>query len=280
MAAGDGATLPDADAELVRYAGTADLARGDWPEAFAARAGETVCVAVSPFSGCYEFFDESGAVFWTVVPVLPTTENWVAPFRHAEGGTHPDDALYEPWRLVDVWHLTHAESAEFSGRARPPGAPNPVPGTCEPGTLVTRRSALITRGADGPATNLCFTAFSHTATNLYFTAAWPTNEPLPDATLDLYGSTNLSSRWMHLSSHPATNPPVSFAIDPATLPWYVSPTQHVHDATCISLTNLVLSPLDGITVYTNAFCPARRTAPRARPGSSGSVRASTATATA
>lgn len=48
MAAGDGVTLPDADAEIVRHAGTIDLSRGEWPEAFAARAGETVCVAVSP----------------------------------------------------------------------------------------------------------------------------------------------------------------------------------------------------------------------------------------
>ena len=81
MAAGDGATLPDADAELVRFAGTVDLARGKWPAAFVARAGETVCVAVSPFTGCYEFFDESGQCFYTLVPVLATTENWVAPFR-------------------------------------------------------------------------------------------------------------------------------------------------------------------------------------------------------
>ena len=111
MAAGDGVTLPDADLELVRFAGRVDLARGDWPEAFGVRAGRTICVAVSPFSGNYEFFDMRGEVFWTVMPVLPTTENWVAPFRHAEDGTHPDDNLYVPWRLGDVWFLSHAESA-------------------------------------------------------------------------------------------------------------------------------------------------------------------------
>ena len=80
-AAGEGVLLPDADAELVRHAGTIDLAKGDWPEAFLSHAGETICVAVSPFNGGYEFFDESGECFFTLVPVLTTTENWVAPFR-------------------------------------------------------------------------------------------------------------------------------------------------------------------------------------------------------
>ena len=72
MAAGDGVTLPDPATEIVRHAGTADLARGDWPAAFLARAGGTICVAVSPFTGNYEFFDESGERFFTLVPVLPT----------------------------------------------------------------------------------------------------------------------------------------------------------------------------------------------------------------
>ena len=60
IVSGDGVTLPDAERGIARVAGTADLAAGDWPDAFLVRAGETVCVAVSPFTGCYEFFDESG----------------------------------------------------------------------------------------------------------------------------------------------------------------------------------------------------------------------------
>ena len=248
MAAGEGVLLPDADAELVRHAGTIDLAEGDWPAAFHARAGGTICVAVSPLTGDYGFFDESGECFFTLVPVLPTTENWVAPFRRAEEGSFPDDDLYAPWRLVDVWSLSHAEfaeSAEYVSHAE--SAENAA-------SLVSRHSSLVTRGTASPATNLSFTAFSFTETNLLFVAAWPTNEALPDATLDLYGSTNLlDPRWLFLSSHPATNPPVPFSVDPATLPWYVEPTQHVHDATCVSITNVVLSPLDGTTVYTNAL---------------------------
>ena len=260
MAAGDGVTLPDPATEIVRYAGTADLAHGEWPEAFGAHAGETICVAVSPFTGNYEFFGETGECFFTLAPVLPTTGNWVAPFRHAEDGAHPDDGLYAPWRLVDVWLLSHAESAAF---AEPFGRDAP---TAHP---------LRLRGAtpDAAPTNLCFTSFSFTETNLFFTAAWPTNEPLPDATLDLYGSTNLlDSRWMLIASHPATNTPVGFAVGPASLPWHVVPEQHVHDATCVSVTNIVTSPLDGVTVYTNAFwsCATNRT-----PGEAGFFRLGT-----
>ena len=254
LASGEGVLLPDADAELVRFAGTVDLAEGDWPDEFRTRTGQRICVAVSPFTGCYEFFGESGEVFWTVVPFSPTTENWVAPFRHAEPGPTPDDALYESWRLVDVWLLSHAESAELRSHAESAELAELRFHAENTGSLVTRHSSLVTRGAAGPATNLCFTAFSLAATNLFFAAAWPTNETLPENVLDLYGTSDLSSRtWMFLSSHPATNTPVSFSVDPATLPWSVASTQHVHDATCQSVTNVVVSPFDGITAYTNVF---------------------------
>ena len=244
LAAGDGALLPDAERALARHAGTVDLARGDWPEAFAERAGETVRVTVSPFTGCYEFFDEAGEVVWTVVPVAATTENWVAPFRHAEMGERPDDALYESWRLVDVWLLSHAENAENaeSGGASSPG---------EPPRVFRLASPVIPTAV---ATNLCFTSFSISATSLLFTASWPTNDPPPDATLDLYGTPRLRAPfWTFLSSHPATNPPAAFSVPLSALPWHDDSPPHVHDATCASLTNLVVSPLDGSTVYTNAF---------------------------
>ena len=265
MAAGDGVTLPDADAELARFAGMVDVAHGDWPDAFRSRAGETICVAVSPFTGNYEFFDETSEVFWTVVPAFPTTENWVAPFRHAEDGPFPDDALYAPWRLVDVWFLSTTEHTEDTeGGASSPSEPPRLDSHAEfaefeshaenADTFAARRSALVTRGATVPVTNLCFTAFFFSETNLDFTAAWPTNETLPESTVDLYGTTNLlDPRWMFLSSHPATTNPVAFAVDPVTLPWSVEPTQHVHGATCVSTTNVVASPLDGSTVYTNVF---------------------------
>ena len=208
-----------------------------WPLPFQERVGESIALRISPDTGCYEFADSDGTVFWTVVPVAPLTWNWISPFRSP---LRPDTQnLYSPFRLAREWLLL--SPSESDSRAE----------SAEP--LATRRSSLATRGAADPATNLCFTAFSYTETNLFFTAAWPTNEALPESALDLYGSTNLSSRWTLLSSHPATTNPVSFAVVRATLPWYVEPTQHVHDASCVSLTNVVLSPLDGVTVYTNAF---------------------------
>jgi hypothetical protein len=283
IVSGEGVTLPDAEREIARAAGTVDLAAGDWPDAFLVRAGEKVCVAVSPFTGCYEFFDESGSVFWTVVPVLPTTDNWVAPFRHAEPGPSPDDDLYAPWRLVDVWLLSTTEDTESWGGASSPSEPRRLGPHAESAAFESHAESagnaepLPTRGADGPATNLCFTAFSYTETNLFFAVAWPTNAGspaggagpqggpegvLPGNVLDLYGKSNLSSRaWTFLSTHPATNPPVSFSVEPAALPWYVEPTQHVHDATCAVVTNVVLSPLDGVSVYTNIVwsCATNRT---------------------
>ena len=244
LVAGEGVLLPDADAEVVHVAGTVDLSEGDWPAAFAARAGGTVCVAVSPSTGCYEFFDESGEVFWTVVPVSPTTENWVAPFRHAEAEPSSDDALYESWRLVDVWHVLHAEAAEADSRAE----------FAENAERAASRPRL--REAAEPDTavsDLCFTAFAPDPMNLRFTVAWPTNETLPDDLLDVYGSTNLSGRWTFLCSAPVATNPVSFVVDPDALPWHVVPTQHVHDATCPAATNVVVSQLDGVTVYTNVI---------------------------
>ncbi len=236
MVKGEGARFPVGMADPARDADAIVFVDETWPSAFRDRIGEAITLRVSPETGCYEFAGTDGTVFWTVVPVAPLTWNWIAPFRFS----HRPDAqdLYSPFRLAREWRLlspsdpdSRAESAE---------------------TLVTRRSSLVTRGAGDPATNLCFTAFSYTETNLFFTAAWPTNETLPESIVDLYGSTNLlEPRWTFLSSHPATNPPVSFSVDPAALPWHVEPTQHVHDATCAISTNVVLSPLDGVTVYTN-----------------------------
>ena len=245
---GAGARFPDGMADPASD-GDFVFVDGSWPLPFRERVGEAVALRISPDTGCYEFADPDGTVFWTVVPVAPLTWNWISPFRSP---LRPDARdLYSPFRIAREWLLL--SPAEFDSRAE--SAENAEP-------LVTRHSSLVTRGAAGPATNLCFTAFSYTETNLFFAAAWPTNETLPEAVLDLYGSTNLlDPRWTFLSSHPATTNPVSFAVAPAALPWYVEPTQHVHDATCAVATNVVLSPLDGVTVYTNVVwsCTTNRT---------------------
>ena len=238
---GAGARFPGGMADPARDADAIAFVDETWPIPFQERVGEAITLRVSPETGCYEFANPDGTVFWTVVPVAPLTWNWISPFRSP---LHPDtQELYSPFRLAREWRLL--SPADLDSRA----------GTARNAeTLATRRSSLVIRGAGDPATNLCFTAFAYTETNLYFNAAWPTNETLPESVVDLYGSTNLlEPRWTFLSSHPATNPPVPFSVDPATLPWYVEPTQHVHDATCVSITNVVLSPLDGTTVYTNAL---------------------------
>lgn len=201
-----------------------------WPAAFQARAGASVYLRVSPDTGCYDFEDVDGTVFWTVVPYAPLTWNWISPFRSP---LRPDaQNLYSPFRLVREWRLTTPE-------------------------LETARAAAMRRAPHrfappGPVTNLCFTALAITNDVLFFTADWPTDEPLPESTLDLYGTSNLASRaWSLLSSHPATNKPAFFSVPMAALPWHDDTPPHVHDETCTVTTNVVLSPLDGNTVYTN-----------------------------
>ena len=245
MVDGAGARFPDGMADPARDGDSIAFVDETWPLAFRTRIGESIALRISPDTGCYEFEDSDGAVFWTVVPYAPLTWNWISPFRSP---LRPDaQNLYSPFRLAREWTLTTPEIEAMR-------------------TVPMRRAPPRSAPPD-PAAGLRFTGFVFTETNLSFTAAWPTNETLPDSTLDLYGSTNLiGSRWMFLSSHAATNPPVEFAVDPATLPWSVAATQHVHDATCSAETNIVLSPLDGTTVYTNIVWSCDAPLPSTPPG--------------
>ena len=201
-----------------------------WPAAFQMRVGASVYLRVSPDTGCYEFEDANGNVFWTIVPYAPLTWNWISPFRSP---FHPDaQGLYSPFRLVREWRLTTPEIEEMR--------------------MVPMRRAPLRSTPPEPVTNLCFTAFSITNDVLFFTVDWPTNNVLPESTLDLYGTSNLASRtWSFLSSHPATNRPASFSVPMTALPWYDPAPPHVHGEACGVSTNIVLSPLDGGIVYTN-----------------------------
>ncbi|MBR1837162.1 MAG: hypothetical protein IJ783_07720, partial [Kiritimatiellae bacterium] len=236
IVSGEGIALPAADVSVVLKAGSVDLGLGDWPEEFLSRAGETVSVSVSPETGFYEFSDESGETFYTLVPAAPTTGNWVAPFRRAGDAPAPVDPLYHPSRVVMLWRL--------SGREEPVGA-------LAAGAAGGRRQAL--RSAPAAATNLQFAALSlSSASNtVFFSATWPQESPPPGGLLDLYETDSLSPMaWRRVASFPATNPPPArFA-----LPWPAlaeEPQRHVHDASCTAVTNLVVSPLDGVTPYTN-----------------------------
>lgn len=201
-----------------------------WPRAFQARIGDPVFLRVSSTTGCYDFEDADGSVFWTVVPYAPLTWDWISPFRSP---LRPDTQnLYSPFRLVREWRLTTPEIEEMR--------------------TVPMRRAPLRSAPPGPATNLCFTAFAITNDVLFFTVDWPTNNVLPDDTLDLYGKSNLlSSSWLFLSSHPATNKPAVFSVPMSELPWHDATPLHAHDESCGISTNIVLSPLDGTTVYTN-----------------------------
>ena len=234
IVSGVGVMYPGSDLESATTPALA-LLDAEWPDPFLDRIGETISVRVSSTTGYYEFTDESGSVFWIEIPVAPLTWNWVAPFLRPYDPPTQDFSLIAPWHLGDRWRLSTETLEEL--HAVPP---------------LLRSLPLRSAPRTNDVTNLCFTAFTFTETNLYFTAAWPTNDALPDNLLDLYCSTNELDRFRFLlSSHPATNPPVSFNIPSALVPNWGCATSHVHDATCPVVTNIVLSPLDGTTIYTN-----------------------------
>ena len=231
VVSGEGVMYPGEDAASKTNPQLA-LLDESWPGAFLDRIGETVSVRVSPATGCYKFSDEDGTVFWIEVPVAPLTWNWTAPFLRPFAGPDDDPSLISPWHIADRWIL----STEALGDLRGP-APRRAP----------RRLS-----SPSPVTDLRFSSFGFTPTNLYFTAAWPTNGTLPGNILDLYCSTSRLDRFPFLlSSHPATNPPVDFHIPSSLVPNWGVAAPHAHDSTCPVVTNVVLSPLDGVTVYTN-----------------------------
>ena len=229
MVEGDGGTIPDPDQAVVRKAGTIDVSVGEWPDPFRDRVGHSVYLAVSQETGNYEFMDEDGTVFWTIVPVLATTENWVAPFRRFSDAASESDAFYSPWRLWDIWNVVDSpvEPEEDSGYPR------------YAQTVSTPRS--------GSTTNLSFVSFLRTDTHFCFEVAWPEDESLPFDKLDLYVSTNLlSPRWSYLCTVMAQTPPAKLAVPCEAVPGFGT-DGHEHGADCFSLTNTLVSPLDGVT---------------------------------
>jgi len=103
LVGGAGARFPDGMTTSAREADSLVFVDETWPAAFQERAGETVLLHVSEQTGCYEFIDIDGIVFWTVVPATPLTWDWVSPFRSPfQTDTHD---LYSPFRLAWEWRL-------------------------------------------------------------------------------------------------------------------------------------------------------------------------------
>ena len=172
IVSGEGVVLPDADVPIVLDVGTVDLSQGDWPEEFSSAAGNFAFVSISPDTGNYEFSDTSGAVFWTLCPVVPLVGNWVAPFRRSTDVPSSVDPLFDPSRVVLRF---------FPSLNRCTVEPlNRSVGVMQFGTSMERHSS--------ETASLRFSAFEIGDTNgaIRVEADWPEEGPPPDATLDLY----------------------------------------------------------------------------------------------
>lgn len=245
LVSGGGVLYPDGVESPVANGGAA-IVDGGWPTSLASRIGQRVFLSVSRETGLYEFRDASGTVFHAESPHSPLVWNWIAAFRDPDGADPENASLHAPWRVSMSWFLAQPPNAA-SGGDRTSGAGGRFSGDIAP---VPQRSAP---DPSAPVSNLCFTAFSYTSSNIAFTVSWPEDDPPPDGVLDLYCSTNILQRfpWRVHTECGATNPPHVFSVEPSVVPGWNLPAFHVHGPGCQATTNIVVSPLDGTTVYTN-----------------------------
>ena len=240
IVSGEGVVLPDADVPIVLDSGSIRLCSGAWPESFHARIGETFSLSLSPDSSRYEFRDAADTLFWTEIPDALPPDGWVASFRRASDDPSPMDPLFDPTRIVMLWNILGDEEPQ----------PEDCSGTEMPEVLSRR---FASRSAATQPEKLRFSAFSvQDEATLLFSAEWPQDEPPPGGVLDLYETDSLQPvAWRLVASFPATNSPASFLLDwPAATNASV---QITHTETCSAVTNLMVSPLDGETIYTNVI---------------------------
>ena len=137
---GAGARFPPGVDDPARESGSIVFVDETWPLAFRNRVGEPVVLRISPATGCYEFEDADGIVFWIVVPYAPLTWNWISPFRSP---LRPDaQRLYSPFRLAREWLLTTPEIEAMCAvpvrraplRSAPPG---PVTRSSSRGSIIS-----------------------------------------------------------------------------------------------------------------------------------------------
>ena len=291
IVSGEGVALPDADVPVILDAGAVDISRGSWPDEFfafatpvgadlraarpgsadfqsameGAASGRAAYLSISPDTGNYEFSDSSGTVFWNLAPASPIVGNWVAPFRRASDSPSSMDPLFDPSRIV----LRFFPYDGTSGGAG--GSPAEGCGDDASSSHFSRdgegavATSFRTAGA-ASITNLCISAFElhHTNATIHLAADWPAESPPPENVLDIYSTTRIdSTSWTRVASFSATNPPTSISFSWPEL--LSAPQHHDHDATCTATTNMLVSPLDGVTVYTNEIWSCASSHPRPSP---------------
>ena len=246
---GDGLLYPAEEFPAVRIHPPLQL-DSSWPNAFLNRIGEIISVRISDWTGFYEFRDETGELFWIEFPFAPLLWNWVAPFLRPFFVSEPDDGLLAPWRLIDEWMLVSGEEQTDSGMTFSAGLET-ISTDFDEG--LTGGDANSASSAETLENHLRISDFTVTSSNLTFTAAWPEDDVLPDNILDLYCTTDLSGTiWRRIyTATDALVSPFLFTVPTQTIPGWGSLQIHVHNAECPVSTNIVLSPLDGMTVYTN-----------------------------
>ena len=246
---GDGLLYPVVEQPAVRIHPPLQL-DNSWPNAFLSRIGETISVRISALTGFYEFRDETGELFWVEFPFAPILWNWVASFLRPFFVSEPDDELLAPWRLIDEWTLVSGEAQTDSGMTFSTSLETR---STDSGEGVTGEDANPVSSAETLVNHLRISDFTLTSSNLSFTVAWPEDYVIPDHILDLYCTTNFaSSSWRYICSKSSIFvSPYTFTIPAEIVPGWGSLQIHEHNAECPVSTNIVLSPLDGITVYTN-----------------------------
>ncbi len=229
VAEGKGVLMPDLAAPHVEDRGVMELA-GDFPADFliglvpVEEHGVTVypvAIRIDDATGNAVFYNAAETPFYMVPRVAPV--NWFA-LLHPLLATNP---WFAESRVVAQWTLVPSESLDtYLAAANAPPAP--------------LRSAPAPAGLE--VTNLMFTAISVSVSNVVLDVAWPTND-IPDGEpLDLYFSPELATNvWTLLDSATPTDPTnVTFVIDGADLPGFICTTPpHVHDASCIPITNII-----------------------------------------
>ena len=163
--------------------------------------------------------------------------------------SEPDDELLAPWRLIDEWTLVSGEAQTDSGMTFSTSLETR---STDSGEGVTGEDANPVSSAETLVNHLRISDFTLTSSNLSFTVAWPEDYVIPDHILDLYCTTNFaSSSWRYICSKSSIFvSPYTFTIPAEIVPGWGSLQIHEHNAECPVSTNIVLSPLDGITVYT------------------------------